>query len=323
MAKQHEISMVSQHLCKLTGCSGEWVTAWTLGFGWDKTISVYWGPALGLRSLVEIERGRNRTSRLHKPQDISDISVTKVRWRISLQTTRRRLQHCHGFAKLKRCQDYYRSLRLKVKGFKLVFQMSAKFPTRLLHLFNKQRYLCGKIPSTIWGSSSGGERFTRVWHPSFIELATKYEKKHVDIRNIMHICMVFTDNNTVDGQDPAPPRMMIFQQSQVVQDFFHQQYLLSTPLYRHISVNGKADHSQNPEAKVPPCIVWFESARELSQWKLEEKGRFSFWSFLARFGHTYFTSLNQIESYGISMHFSRKEPLDAKGCTGFSDDWYA
>ena len=101
---------------------------------------------------------------------------TKVRWRISLQTTRRRLQHCHGFAKLKRCQDCYRSLRLKVKGFKLVFQMSAKFPTRLLHLFNKPLYLCGKIPSTIWGSSSGGERFTRVWHPSFIELSTKYEK---------------------------------------------------------------------------------------------------------------------------------------------------
>ena len=134
---------------------------------------------------------------------------TKVRWRISLQTTRRRLQHCHGFAKLKRCQDCYRSLRLKVKGFKLVFQMSAKFPTRLLHLFNKPLYLCGKIPSTIWGSSSGGERFTRVWHPSFIELSTKYEKKHVDIRNILHICIVFTDNNTVDGQDPAPPRMMI------------------------------------------------------------------------------------------------------------------
>ena len=37
--------------------------------------------------------------------------------------------------------------------------------------------------------------------------------------------------NTVDGQNPAPPRMMIiplfigFEPSQVVQDFFHQQYL--------------------------------------------------------------------------------------------------
>ena len=37
-------------------------------------------------------------------------------------------------------------------------------------------------------------------------------------------------NNTVDGQNPAPPRMMIiplflgFKPSQVVQDFFHQQY---------------------------------------------------------------------------------------------------
>jgi len=37
--------------------------------------------------------------------------------------------------------------------------------------------------------------------------------------------------HTVDGQNPAPPRMMIiplfvgFQPSQVVQDFFHQQYV--------------------------------------------------------------------------------------------------
>ena len=39
-----------------------------------------------------------------------------------------------------------------------------------------------------------------------------------------------TGNGTVDGQNPAPPRMMIiplftrFYTSQVVQDFFHQQY---------------------------------------------------------------------------------------------------
>ena len=38
--------------------------------------------------------------------------------------------------------------------------------------------------------------------------------------------------NTVDGQNPAPPRMMIiplfggFYTSQVVQDFFHQQYVV-------------------------------------------------------------------------------------------------
>ena len=39
--------------------------------------------------------------------------------------------------------------------------------------------------------------------------------------------------NTVDGQNPAPPRMMIiplftgFYTSQVVQDFVHQQYVWS------------------------------------------------------------------------------------------------
>ena len=43
-------------------------------------------------------------------------------------------------------------------------------------------------------------------------------------------------NDTVDGQNPAPPRMMIplflgFQPSQVVQDFFHQQYV-------HVSSNS-------------------------------------------------------------------------------------
>ena len=46
--------------------------------------------------------------------------------------------------------------------------------------------------------------------------------------------------NTVDGQHPAPPRMMIiplfigFEQTQVVQDFFHQQYLFSKVVSTHL-----------------------------------------------------------------------------------------
>ena len=84
---------------------------------------------------------------------------------------------------------------------------------------------------------------------------------------------------------------------------------VSTPLYRHISVNGKADHSQNPEAKVPPCIVWFESARELSLWKLEEKGRFRFFKIFGTFlAHL----LHFIESYWIILNqhalFSKRTP---------------
>ena len=79
------------------------------------------------------------------------------------------------------------------------------------------------------GWSSHTQKFRSTWKNGYIP--------------VFHKSPWWFNENTVDGQNPAPPRMMIitsftwFYTSQVVQDFFLQQYLrCSHRIFFHFKV---------------------------------------------------------------------------------------